>query len=282
MEKKFDIIVKDIPLNRLVPASTEKIKPQDLASIRMSMEAIGLVEPLNVYEEGDKYLIVSGNKRYRILLADGHESAPCILVPRPDTYTPSYQVIAVSPPERTKMVNRVLEKVEKTKVDAAIGKSSRKTVLDDKFLVGLSQDAINAFNDGSLSKTALQELKHVTPNRQEEILKILESTKRNKTYGLDAIKAQILDTPPSEHVARKMKTPWQKNEEKMDAITKRLAEIDQQTNLFSHTYHTYSGDVTKQLAYVRGFMEDENIRKYVETHYPKVYKTFCEIMSREC
>ena len=284
MEKKSEMIVKDIHISRLVPTNTEKINSQELALIRTSMEALGMSELLSVYEEGEKAYIVDGHKRYHILLTDGHESVPCVLVPRPDPYTPSYQVIAVSPTERTKMVNKVLETVDKDKVDAAIGKTSRKPILDDKFVVGLSQDAIHAFNDGSLTKTALRELKKVKPKRQVEILKTLAQTKTNKIYSLDAIKAQILATQSSqrmEQVARTRKTTWEKNEERMDAITKRLEEVEQQNDLMSRMYHTYVSDVTKQLAYIHGFMEDDNIRQYVETRYPEVYNAFCEIMRRE-
>jgi len=285
MEKKSEMIVKDIPMSRLVPTNTEKINPQELALIRKSMEAIGMSELLSVYEEGEKAYIVDGHKRYHILRTDGYESAPCVLVPRPDPYTPSYQVIAVSPTERTKMVNKVLETVDKNKVDAAIGKSSRKPVLDDKLAAELDQDAVRAFNNGSLTKSALQELKNVKPKRQAEILKVLAKIKTNKTYSLDAIKAQILATPPSqrsERVVQTKKTPWEKNKEKMDAIIKHLEEIENQKDLMSCMYHTYASDVTKQLAYVRGFMEDDQIRQYVETQHPKVFKTFCEIMRREC
>lgn len=284
MEKKSEIIVKDIPLKKLVPTNTKKFSSNDLVPIRVSMETVGMLEPLSVCEDGETFLVVGGNKRYQILLEGGHESVPCILVPRPDTYTPSYQVIDVSPTERTRMVNKVLETVDKNRVNAAIGKISRKPVLDDKFVVGLSQDAIRAFKDGELSKPALQELKNVTPKRQAEILRTLAQTKTNKTYNLDTIKTQILATlPPQrvERVTRKRKTPWEKREERMDAITKRLEYVEQQNDLMSRMYHTYVSDVTKQLAYIRGFMEDDNIRQYVETQHPEVYETFCEIMRRE-
>jgi hypothetical protein len=282
MEKKSETIAKDIPLSRLMPTNTEKISQRDLEPIRMSMKAIGMLEPLSVCEDGDQVLIVDGHKRYAILKECEHESVPCVLMPRPDTYTPSYQVIAVSPTERTKMVNKALQIVDKNKVDAAIGKLSRKIVLDEKFAAGIHQEAIDAFNDGAISKVAFLELKHVTPKRQAEILKTLAQTKTNKTFNLDAIKGQILATSPAERVARKRKTPWQKHEERMDAITKRLEAVEQENDLMSRLYHTYVNDVTKQLAYIRGFMEDDTIRQYVETQHPEVYNAFCEILNREC
>jgi ParB-like chromosome segregation protein Spo0J len=279
MEQKSEMTAKDISLSRLVATNSRKFTNRDLAPIRMSMEEIGMLEPLTVYEEGETALIIEGNKRYFILLGAGIESAPCILAKCPDTYTPSYQVIAVSPVERAKMIKKVLETVDENKVAAAIGVSSLKPVLTDKFADGLNPAIILAFERGLLTKTALQELKSVTPKRQAEILKVLT---QSKNYNLDVIRGQILETPQTERVAvKKRRTPWQKNEEKMNAMTKRLEEVEKQRDLMSHMYHTYVSDVTKQLAYVRGFLKDKNIEQYVTTKYPEVLKAFRTIMERE-
>lgn len=278
MEKKSAMVIKDIPLSRLVATNPKKFTGDQLASIRMSLEAIGMSEPLIVHEEGETALIIDGNKRYFILLEAGIESAPCVLVDRPDIYTASYQVIAVSPAERAKMIKKVLEKVSEAKIAAAIGVSSLKPGLDKSLAAKLNPAIILAFDQGLLSKAALQELKNVTPKRQAEILKEL---KQAKNYSLDVIKGLVLATPSSEQVAQKKKSPWTKSEEKRDTITKELQEIEKRSDLMSHMYHTYVSDVTKQLTYIRGFLKDKKIEQYVMAKYPGMLKAFREIMERE-
>lgn len=279
MKQKSEMTAKDIPLSRLIATNPRKFSSRDLALVRMSMEEIGMLEPLTVYEEGETALIIDGNKRYFILLGAGIESAPCILAKYPDTYTPSYQVIAVSPVERAKMIKRVLETVDENRVAAAIGVSSLKPILSDKFADGLNPAIILAFDQGLLTKSALRELKSVTPKRQAEILKVLA---QSKNYNLDVIKGQILNTLPTERVVvQKKRTPWQKNEEKMNAITKRLEQVEKQSDLMSRMYHTYVSDITKQLVYIRGFLKDKKIEQYVTTKYPEMLKAFRTIMERE-
>ena len=278
MEKKSLMKLKDIPLDRLVATNTKKFSNSELGPIRMSMEAIGMSEPLIIHDEGETALIIDGNKRYFILLEAGIESAPCVLVERPDIYTASYQVIAVSPAERAKMIKKVLEKVSENKVAAAIGVASLKPGLDKSLTAKLSPAVILAFDQGLLSKAALLELKNVTPKRQAEILKEL---KMAKNYGLDVIKGLILATPSSEQIAQKRKSPWQKSEEKRESITKELQELEKRSDLMSHMYHTYVSDVTRQLTYIRGFMKDRKIEQYVSAKYPEILKAFREIMERE-
>jgi len=292
MEKKTEKVFKDISLDRLEMSNSRNITSVHLAPIRMSMREIGMLEPLLVYEEGESALIIDGNKRYLILLAEGIESAPCVLVSQADTYTASRQVIDVSPVERARMIKKALEKVDEARIAAAIGVQTLKPRLDDKFKVGLSATVILAFENGLLTKTALQELKHVTQKRQDTILKELaqkeqqekgkgKECKASKPYHLDIIRGLILLTPVTERVATKKKAPWNKRDEKSEFVTKKFRDIAEQKDLMSRVYHTYVSDLLKQLTYARGFLKDDKIKQYVRSKYPEMYKKICEIMDRE-
>jgi len=283
MEKKSKMVIKDIPLSRLETTNTRKFSNRDLTPIRTSMEEIGMLEPLVVYEEGETFLISDGNKRYYILLEAGIESVPCILAPRPDTYTPSYQVIAVSPAEREKMIIKAREKVDDARIAAAIGVPSLTPILDKSFVAGLNSAIILAYEQGLLQKTALQELKNVTSKRQTEILKELRQNtpKQGGVYSIDVIRGLVLATPPAGRVTHKRKTPWQKSEEKMNSITKELQDIEKRCDLMSGLYHTYVSDVAKLLSYIRCFMKDKKIEQHLRTKYPEIIKAFRSIMDRE-
>ena len=288
MEKKTEMSIRNIPLDRLQKSNTKRITNILLTPLQVSMEAIGMIEPLLVCEEGENFLIVDGNKRYLILLAAGIETVPCIVVPCLDTYTASRQVIDVSPTERVKMIKKALETVAEEKVAAAIGVSSLKPVLDDKFAVGLSKLARLAYENKKLTKTALQKLKHVTPKRQDEILKEITQKgykQTNPTQGkpcsLDIIKGMVLLTPDKERVVQERKAPWKIRDEKAESITKELREVEERADLMAGKYHAYVSDVMKLLTYMRRILNDEKIKQYVRTNYPDLYKVIREIMDRE-
>ena len=178
-----------------------------------------------------------------------------------------------------KMIQKVLEKVSEDKIAAAIGVSSINPGLDKNLIARLAPLVIQAYDQGLINKTALNELKHVSLKRQIEIVKELKQT---KNYNLDIIKGLVLATPSAEQVViQKRKSPWVANEEKREAITKSLSEIEKRSDLMSHMYHTYVSDVTKQLVYIRGFLKVKKIEQYVAANYPKMLKVFYEIMERE-
>ena len=141
------MIHKDIPIQKLIPTNTENIRKSDIQKLRTSLEAIGMVESLQVYEEesGD-VLIIEGNKRFQILAGAGHTTAPCILTQLPDTFTPSYYVIDVSPQERAKMIRKALEKASEDEVAAAIGVSSLESSIDKNLKDKLHPTVIGNFN----------------------------------------------------------------------------------------------------------------------------------------
>jgi len=276
MEKKSMITINDIPLRRLVPTN-KKFPNGDLARVRRSMEAIEMLEPLVVCAKGETFLISDGNKRYRILCDAGIESAPCVLIPHIDTYTASRQVIDVSATEREKMINKVREKVTEDKVAAAIGIASLTPSIDKSLVDKLHQVIKLAFENKILSKTALQELKNVTPKRQAEILRELN---KMKNYSLDMIKGMIINTPPAEQIAQKKKTPWQKSDEKRVWMTKQLQEIEKQNSHLEGLFHTYVLDVLEQVTYIRGLLDHVPIKQYIIKNYPDKYKKICEIIDR--
>ena len=280
MKKATAITVMDIPLDRLEADIPKPFTPGVLAPIRKSIESIGLVERLIVCknEGSDKYEVIQGKKRYSILLTMGVKTVPCVLAPRRDIYTPSYQVIAVSPAEREKMLKKAREKVSDDKIAAAIGISSLKPELDKKLADKLSSVVKHAFEQKLIPKAALQELANVTPKRQADILKEL---KQVGSYSLEMIKGKILLTPPKERVVKEKKNPWKKSEDNKGAITQHLQELKKQCSAIVGMLHTYVHDVTQQLIYIRGFLHDEETEQYVKKNYPDMYKKFREIMGRE-
>jgi len=282
MEKQSEMNQKDIPLTQLTPTNEKTFKKPCLDRIRKSMAAIGMVESLQVYEEkSGEILIIDGNKRYFILLAAGNATAPCVLTRLPDTYTPSTQVINVSPAERAKMIKRALEKVTEDRIAAAIGVSSLKSGIDSRLKAKLHPTIVLAYQEDILSKTALLELKNVIPKRQAEILKELKKIKNYKACCLDVIRQQILETSPAEQANQKGKTPWQKNNEKRVSIAKRLEELENRREAMSDHYKIYLDDVATQLIYIRGVLQYPEIEQHIKKKYPEMYKKFRAIMDRE-
>ena len=60
--------------SKLVPRSERKVNTKHVKRIEASLRAVGLIDPLVVFPQGDSYEILDGCLRYRILLEMGVEN----------------------------------------------------------------------------------------------------------------------------------------------------------------------------------------------------------------
>ena len=69
----------DVPIVKLVPRNERKVSKKYVQRIEASLRAVGLIDPLIVFPQGDSYEILDGCLRYRILLEMGVETVPCLI-----------------------------------------------------------------------------------------------------------------------------------------------------------------------------------------------------------
>jgi len=69
----------NLPIGKLVPLLERRVGAEHWRRLEASLRALGLVEPLIVCPHGDHYAILDGCLRYRILLAMGVETVPCLV-----------------------------------------------------------------------------------------------------------------------------------------------------------------------------------------------------------
>lgn len=81
-----DINFREFQLGKLNPAkyNPRTISEDNLLGLRKSLEKFGLVEPIIVNIRDGRNVIVGGHQRYKVLLAAGVSSVPCVTVDRND------------------------------------------------------------------------------------------------------------------------------------------------------------------------------------------------------
>ena len=117
----------DIPIVKLVPRNERKVSKKYYKRIEASLRAVGLIEPLIVYPQGDDYEILDGCLRYRILLDMGVETVPCILGHEREAFTGNRMVNQLSSSQEMRMLRKSLEELDEKTIASVV----------DKFLVEL-------------------------------------------------------------------------------------------------------------------------------------------------
>lgn len=124
MADTLNVKGRDVKLSDLVPRTTRRIdlkKSRGYRKILFSIKSVGLVEPLCVYEEDGKYIILDGYLRYKACMELGIEKVPCLTYAVKDAYTFNRMVNPLSGFQEVRMLRKALEKLDESDIAETFG-----------------------------------------------------------------------------------------------------------------------------------------------------------------
>jgi ParB-like chromosome segregation protein Spo0J len=268
---------RDLPIVKLVPRSKRQVSKKNYHRIEASLRAVGLLEPLVVYDLGNNYEILDGSLRYWILLEMGVESVPCLIWKEREAFTENRMVNRLSAAEEMRMLRKSLEELDEKTIAAALGLSGIGHRLNDSLLKQLDPKVIRAFDAGKLNCSCARELTNVKPDRQVEILDLMESC---NDYGVTFAKGLVLKTPAAKRAkVNGTRTPWIQAEQKKTNLLKRLQDAEQQQDFFSGLYRQYTTNLLKLVIYVRSLLSNAKVREYLQGHHAQHIDLFEQIIA---
>ncbi len=271
------INARDLPIVTLIPRNRRKVGKKYVRRIEASIRAVGLIEPLVVYPVGDQYEILDGCLRYDILLEMGVETVPCLIGDRRESFTGNRMVNRLSSAQEMRMLRKSLEELDEKTIADALGMSSIRHRLNKGLLKKLDPAVAKAFEAGKTTKACATELAHVKPDRQVEILKLMQSC---EDYSVTFAKGMVLKTPVGKRAkANGVRTPWTRADEKKNDLLKRLREAEQQQDFYSGLYRQYTTNLLKLVIYVRSLLSNLKVRQYLRDHHPEQLELFDEIIN---
>lgn len=257
---------RDLPIVKLVPRTEPKVDKKYDQRIEASLLAVGLLEPLIVYDQGDSYEILDGRRRYRILLELGVETVPCLVWKEREAFTGNRMVNRLSPAEEMRMLRKSLEELDEKTIAEALGMAGISHRLNPGLQKKLEPTVNKAFGAGKLTLQCAKELTHVKPDRQAEILKLMDSC---KDHSVTFAKGLVLKTPAAKRVKTNgTKTPWAQADAKKSDLLKKLQEAEQQQDFYSGLYRHYTTNLLKLVIYVRSMLANERVQAYLQEHHP--------------
>ena len=174
---------------KLVPRNERKVSKKYCKRIEASLRAVGLIEPLIVYPQGDNYEILDGCLRYRILLEMGVETVPCLLGQQREAFTGNRMVNQLSASQEMRMLRKSLEELDEKTIANALGMAGIGHRLNLGLLKKLDPSVVKAFEAGKINLQCAKELTHVktgTTGRNPEADGILQRLQRHVRPGAGA------------------------------------------------------------------------------------------------
>lgn len=160
-DELLETVVRDIAINDIDPNAAQPRKDFDkdaLEQLAQSIRQAGVLSPILVVENGSRYSIVAGERRYRASRLAGLETVPCIV----RSLTSEQQMEAalienlqrqdLNPIEEANAVKSLMQECGYTQEQAAqkLGKS-RPAIANMLRLLNLPQGIIDMISSGELS-----------------------------------------------------------------------------------------------------------------------------------
>lgn len=269
----------DLPLAAIIPVRKRAVTKRGYEKLRANIQALGLIDPLCVCRDGEKYHLLDGYIRYQILLELGVEEAPCLVLERRDFYTPNRQVSSLSRIQEGKMLRRALESVDAQTIAKHFALKSLYSMTKSKDK-GLHPDVAAAVESGEISRVCARELEFVVPARQTELLELMRQA---GDHSPAFVKTQIIKTPPNQRVKVKgrNRTPWEREQTQKNGLADRLAEANRHYDFYKELFNTYYTDLMRLVIHVRDILEEPELHDWLKKNEPSAYRLFKDTVT-EC
>jgi ParB family chromosome partitioning protein len=176
-----------IPIGDIIPDPNQPrthFDPEKIEELAQSIKTLGILEPLNVrfIEDKNKYLIVTGERRYRAAITAGITEIPCLIKELTDQEALIAQVIEnvqrenLSPIEEANSIKRLLDSgLTQMEISKQTGKSQPYISQTQKILT-LPK---NVLEEARLTKIGKEHLLQLTKAENPEAL--WQEVKQGKT-----------------------------------------------------------------------------------------------------
>lgn len=206
----FPFLVKEKVVNKVIDIDIEKIEANpyqprtvfgdDINELAESIKLNGLLQPLTVKAEGEKYVLIAGERRLRALKVLGYTTAPCIIL---DVTDRNSAVLALVENiqrkdlhffDEAEALSKLLDFYGMTQEDAAIRLGKTQSTIANKLrLLKLSDNIRNKIRCyGLTERHARALLKLQSENLQLEVIESVCS-KRLNVEQTERLVAAIID-----------------------------------------------------------------------------------------
>jgi len=277
MDKGAGVKGEDVPIEKLVPLHERKARSIGYNKILSSIKSIGLIEPLCVYQEGDRFVILDGFLRYRACRELGIPVVPCLVLPTKEAYTCNRMVNHLSQVQEHRMLRQSLTTIDEATIAKTLGLVTIKHRLKDNLLKRLHPAVIEAFDKKNLSlRMCAEDLIFVKPQYQAVILKEMQQA---GDFSPAFVRTLILRAPDDMRVENgRRTTPWNRAPRQRATLTAKMDEAVRGYDFYAGLYRQYVSDLLTLCIYVRRLIGNKRVAAHMKSSHPELLERFQEIV----
>ncbi|MGC1072344.1 plasmid partitioning protein RepB C-terminal domain-containing protein [Pantoea agglomerans] len=254
-------------------------RSEKFIQIKCTLKAIGLIEPILIYIDGDKneIKILDGHLRVEALKELGEVKVECLVSTVYDTYTPNTKVNQVT----IIQIQKMLKDAIKAGVPIELLSSSLNVSVESlkgkiSILNGISPKVIEILNDKNVPKATFQALKKMVPLRQLECANLMikfDNFSKNFSHSL-------LQSSPKETLVETLsKTPASKEGHKkiIERLEKEMAHVHVDADKLKETYGSNSLKLTIIISHIKTLLENQILFRWMHKKKPDLLNELIKI-----
>ena len=275
--KKTEKFFRDVPISDLVPMHTRVVGERMHRRLTASIKDQGLIEPIIVYPEDGRYVILDGLLRYRILLELGVGVVPCIVHNQKESFTANRMVNRLSPVQENRMIEKALTELDEKMIAKALGVTHISFRENKSLLEQLHPEVTILLDKSILSQSCAKDITYVTKSRQAQIARAMH---KHDDFSAAFARTLILKTPAKQRACKRRTkhTPWNLSLKKKESLLEKLQKTEKKYDFYSRLYRNYSSDMMKLVIYVRSLITNETVHEYLKEHHPEILQQYTEII----
>lgn len=279
---KSELLV--LPLVCLLPTKvvTDLIKqsPKYLC-ITSSLNEVGLVEPLVVYQKPDnrgRRLLLDGHLRRTILMERGVTEAECILAEDDEAFTYNKRINRVAVVQEHFMIVRAIERgISPEKLAKALNVEIDYIKRRRTLLKRVCQEAVDLLSDKPVNPVVFDELRKMKPARQVEACKLMVTA---NTYSSAYAKALLNASKDSDLIKlRRPPLPPIVTAADLALMERELKTAQQEFKTVESSYGEDMLHLVIATSYVSKLSGNQRIARYLDENHPEILRGFREIVS---
>lgn len=276
-EETVSLNISDLLPTKKMPLNYDR--SEKFIQIKCTLKAIGLIEPILIYIDGDKneIKILDGHLRVEALKELGEVKVECLVSTVYDTYTPNTKVNQVTIIQIQKMLKDAIKAgvpIELLSSSLNISVESLKGKIS--ILNGISPKVIEILNDKNVPKATFQALKKMVPLRQLECANLMikfDNFSKNFSHSL-------LQSSPKETLVETLsKTPASKEGHKkiIERLEKEMAHVHVDADKLKETYGSNSLKLTIIISHIKTLLENQILFRWMHKKKPDLLNELIKI-----
>jgi RepB plasmid partitioning protein/ParB-like nuclease domain len=277
----FGRYIVSLPISRITAqreVSTTTRNSSCYKQIASSLEHVGLIEPLVVYEQPDgDFILVDGNTRFSILKARGVAEVACIVAKDDEAYTYNRRVSHVPMITQHFMLLRVLENgVSEERVAAALNVDISAIRRKRDLVKGICPEVVSLLESHRLGERAFAILRKMKPLRQIESSELMIAS---NNFSFRFLNAMLSTTRVELLVSRGPKGKGRIHDSAMASnLETEHTVLMRDLKAIEKSYGIDMLTLAVSIGYVERLLKNTRVKNYLEQSCPETLALLLELL----